>query len=148
MRKMRSAAAGLALMAAVGGAEVTEAQEKPKPPTAEEVKTFVDEAEQKLLKLWIDAGRADWVKSTYITDDTEILAAQANEKSISAGVAYAKQAARFDGVRVDAETARTLKHLKLSLTVAAPADPAEASELTRLGAAMEGMYGKGKYCPE
>ncbi len=119
-----------------------------KPPTAEEAKKFVDDAEQELLKLWIVAGRADWVKSTYITDDTEILAAQANEKAISAGVAYAKQATRFDGISVDPETARKLKLLKLSLTAAAPADPAEAAELTRLGAAMEGMYGKGKYCPE
>ncbi len=119
----------------------------PRPATAEEAKKFVEAAEHDLLRLWIDAGRADWVKSTYITDDTEILAAQANEKAISAGVRYAKQATRFDGVEVDAETARKLKLLKLALTVAAPGDPAEAAELTRLGAAMEGMYGKGKYCP-
>jgi peptidyl-dipeptidase A len=145
---MRSAAARLLLMAAVGGAEVAQAQEKPKPPTAEEAKKFVEEAEQRLLKLWIDSSRADWVKSTYITDDTEIMAAQANERSITAGVEYAKQATRFDGVKIDPETARKLKLLKLSLTVAVPADPAEAAELTRLGAAMEGMYGKGKYCPE
>jgi peptidyl-dipeptidase A len=118
------------------------------PPTAESAKKFVGEAEQNLLKLWIDAGRADWIKSTYITDDSEILAAQANEKAISAGVKYAKEATRYDGVNVDPETARKLRLLKLSLTVAAPADPAEAAELTRLGAAMEGMYGKGKYCPE
>ena len=117
------------------------------PPTPESAKTFVDGAEQNLLKLWIDTGRADWVKSTYITDDTEVLAALANEKSISAGVAYAKQATRFDGLSLDPETARKLKLLKLSLTVAVPSDPAEAAELTRLGAAMEGMYGKGKYCP-
>ena len=68
-------------------------------PTPESAKKFVDDAEQKLLKLWIETGRADWVKSTYITDDTEVLAALANEKSISAGVAYAKQATRFDGLR-------------------------------------------------
>jgi peptidyl-dipeptidase A len=118
------------------------------PPTPESARKFVDDAEQKLLKLWIDTGRADWVKSTYITEDTEVLAALANEKSISAGVAYAKQATRFDGLSLDPETARKLKLLKLSLTVAVPSDPAEAAELTRLGAAMEGMYGKGKYCPE
>jgi peptidyl-dipeptidase A len=117
------------------------------PPTTEDAKKFVDGAEQTLLKLWIDTGRADWVKSTYITDDTEVLAALANEKSISAGVAFAKQATRYDGLSLDPETARKLNLLKLSLTVAAPSDPAEAAELTRLGAAMEGMYGKGKYCP-
>ncbi len=117
------------------------------PPTAAEAKAFVESAEKDLLRLWIDSSRADWVKSTYITDDTEVLAAQANEKAISAGVRYAKQATRFDGVTADPETARKLRLLKLALTVAAPADPAEAAELTRIGAAMEGMYGKGKYCP-
>jgi peptidyl-dipeptidase A len=125
----------------------SEAQAAQKPPTPAEAKAFVEEAEQTLLALWIDASRADWVKSTYLTDDTEVLAAEANEKSISAGVAYAKKATRFDGLKLDEETARKLKLLKLALTVAAPSDPAEAAELTRIGAAMEGMYGKGKYCP-
>ncbi len=87
-----------------------------KPPTAEEAKAFVDSAEQDLLKLWIDAGRADWVKSTYITDDTEVLAAQANAKAISARRAVRQEATRFDAVKVDAETARKLRLLKLSLT--------------------------------
>jgi peptidyl-dipeptidase A len=147
MMLMRTTALGLLLTGVAVAADVSAQTPGPTPPTAAEAKTFVDGAEQKLLKLWIDASRADWVKSTYITDDTEILAAQANEKAITAGVQYAKEATRFDGVKVDAETARKLKLLKLSLTVAAPADPAEAAELTRLGAAMEGMYGKGKYCP-
>ncbi len=141
------AAAVLAFFGLAVAAETAAQGAAQKPPTAEEAKAFVEAAEQDLLKLWIDTGRADWVKSTYITDDTEILAAQANEKSITAGVRYAKQATRFDGLKVDAETERKLRLLKLSLTVAAPADPAEAAELTRLGAAMEGMYGKGKYCP-
>ena len=81
-------------------AEVPPRVPSAKAPTAEEAKKFVDEAEQTLLTLWIDAGRADWVKSTYITDDTEILAAQANEKAIAAAVAFAKQATRFDGLKL------------------------------------------------
>jgi peptidyl-dipeptidase A len=126
---------------------MAEAQEAQKPPTAADAKKFADEAEQNLLKLWIDSGRADWVKSTYITEDTEILSAQANQKSIAAGVEYAKGATRFDKVAADAETARKLRLLKLSLTLAAPADPGESAEVTRILAAMEGAYGKGKYCP-
>ena len=147
MKSILTALCGVAMLAGGAFAEMAEAQKAQKPPTAEEAKAFVDDAEQKLLKLWIDASRADWVKATYITDDTEVLAAQANEKSISAGVAFAKQATRFDGLKLPEETARKLKLLKLALTVATPSDPAEAAELTRLGAAMEGMYGKGKYCP-
>ncbi len=50
----------------------------------------------------MDASRASWVQSTYITDDTEILAAQANEKLIAATAAVAKKASRFDGLHAAA----------------------------------------------
>ena len=47
-------------------------------PTPEQAKAFIDEVEQKLLTLGIEAGRAEWIKSTYITGDTEALAAKAD----------------------------------------------------------------------
>jgi peptidyl-dipeptidase A len=119
-----------------------------KPPTVAEARAFLEEAEQKLLALSVDASRAGWVQSTYITDDTEILAAQANERQIAAAVAYAKEAARFDGLALPGDLARKMTLLKLSLTLAAPSDPKESEELTRIVASMEGTYGKGKYCPE
>jgi peptidyl-dipeptidase A len=115
--------------------------------TVAEAKAFLDEAEARLMALATDAGRAAWVQSTHITDDTEILAAQANERSIAATVAYAKKATRFDGLKLPADLARKMRLLKLSLTLAAPSDPKESEELTRITAGMEGAYGKGKYCP-
>jgi peptidyl-dipeptidase A len=117
-------------------------------PTAAEAKAFVEAAETKLLALWIDRDRAQWVQSTFITDDTEMLAAQANERAIAANVALAKEATKFDGVAVPADVARKLQLLKLSLTLPAPGDPQETTELTRIAASMEGEYGAGKYCPE
>jgi peptidyl-dipeptidase A len=116
--------------------------------TAAEAKTFLDEAEAKLLALSVDESRTGWVQSTYITDDTELLHAQANEKLIAATAADAKQAARFDGVVLPEELARKMKLLKVNLTLAAPANPKESEEVTRIAAALEGTYGKGKYCPE
>ncbi|MGA3098017.1 MAG: M2 family metallopeptidase [Bryobacteraceae bacterium] len=115
--------------------------------TPEEARKFIDDAEQKLLALGVEAGRADWVQATYITDDTEALSAKIDERAIAATVDYAKQAARFDGLELDPVTDRKLKLLKLSLTIATPSDPQESEELTRIVAGMEGMYGKGKYCP-
>src|ERR1039458_2967703 len=115
--------------------------------TPAEARKFINDAEQKLLALGVDSARADWIKSTYITDDTEAIAAKLDEKAIAAAVVYAKQATRFDGLSLDAETARKLKLLKLSLTIATPADPKESEELTRIVSGMEGTYGKGKYCP-
>src|SRR4030095_9999853 len=107
-----AAAAWATALGMAGSADVATAQGASQAPTAEGATEVVGGAGQKLLKLWIDAGRADWVKSTYITDDTEILAAQANEKAITAGVEYAKQATRFDGIKVPDVTARKLKLLK------------------------------------
>src|SRR4051794_9673520 len=116
-------------------------------PTPDDARKFIDDVEQKLLLLNVDAGRADWIRSTYIIDDSEILAAKLDERAIAATVGYAKESTKFDGLKLDPVTARKLKLLKLSLTIATPADPKESEELTRIVSGMEGMYGKGKYCP-
>jgi peptidyl-dipeptidase A len=118
-----------------------------KSPTLADAKAFLDAAEAKLLALSVDSSRADWVKSTYITDDTEILAAQADEKVINATVDLVKQSKRFDSLNLPEDLARKMKLLRLSLTVAAPSNPKESEELTRILTGMEGTYGKGKYCP-
>jgi peptidyl-dipeptidase A len=115
-------------------------------PTVQEAQKFMDQVETKLLELNTMSGRADWVRSTFITGDTELLAAEANERAISATVAFAKQATRFDKLPLPAELERKMKLLKLSLTLATPADPKESRELTEITARMEGVYGKGKYC--
>jgi peptidyl-dipeptidase A len=117
------------------------------PATPAGVKAFLDEANAKLLELGNAASRAGWTQSTYITPDTEIMAAQATEALVNAQTRYAKEAARFDKVQVPPDQRRQLDLLKTSLTMSAPADPKEAEELTRLVASMEGAYGSGKYCP-
>ena len=116
--------------------------------TADEAAKFMDDVEKRLMALSINSGRADWVKSTYITDDTEALAADANKDLIAATTEFAEQSKRFNGVDLPADLQRKMKLLKLSLTLPAPTDPAEREELTKIAASMEGDYGKGKYCPE
>ena len=116
-------------------------------PTPDQAQAFVERAEKQLLDLSTEAGRAQWVQSTYITDDTEALAAVANEKLIAAAAALAKEAAKYDIPNLPPDVARKIKLLKTGLTLAAPADPAESKELSQIAARMEGMYGKGEYCP-
>ncbi len=130
--------------------EFLPAETKPAPqkrPTAVEARTFIEQAEAKLLNLSVESSRARWVNATYIIDDTEIVAAKANERLIAATVELAKQATRFDGLELPADVARRLKLLKLSLSLPAPSAPAKREELTRIVAGMEGTYGKGKWCP-
>ena len=87
------------------------------------------------------------MKATYITDDTEILAAQADERAIAAQVEFAKQATRFDGLQLPADLARKMLLLKVSLVLPTPADPHQSAEITEIASRMEGAYGKGKWCP-
>ncbi len=117
------------------------------PPTVEEARKFIADAEARLLALSVEGNRADWVKSTYITDDTEALAAKEDERLINATVELAKQSTRFDSLKLPPDVARKIHLLKVSLTLATPANGKESEELTRIAAAMEGTYGKGKYCP-
>jgi len=118
------------------------------PASAEQAQKFMTNAETRLLDLGIKAARADWVKSTFVTDDTEALAAAANENLIGATTELAEEARRYEALDLSPELKRKLKLLKLSLTLPAPKDPAERSELTKIAASMEGDYGKGKYCPD
>ncbi len=117
------------------------------PATVEEAGRFLAAAEAKLLDLWIQRERASWVQSTYITQDTELLAARANEETIAATMALAAEATRFDGLALGETEARKLKLLKIALTLPAPSDAALRSELTQIAARMEGTYGRGSWCP-
>src|SRR5947199_5049852 len=116
-------------------------------PTVEDARKFLADASTHLLDLSIESGRAQWVQETFITYDTETLAAKRNEALLGVSVDLAKKAARFDGVQLPADVRRQIDLLKRALTLAAPSDPAKTAELTRLAASLDGQYGAGKYCP-
>src|SRR5438270_4382746 len=114
--------------------------------TVAEAQAFMKKAEDQLLDLGVRASRASWVQENFITDDTEALSAQANEKLTAVVTQLALDARRFDGLKMPPELARKFLLLKLSLTAPAPNNDAERKELTELASKLDGMYGKGKYC--
>ncbi len=116
--------------------------------TVQDAKKFLDEAEKNLLKLSTEAGHADWIRENFITFDSEMLSAAADERQIAEGVRLAKAATKFDRVKLPPDMARKMMLLKLGLTLAAPSDPAGSAEVTQLAARLDGLYGKGKYCPD
>src|SRR5689334_15475479 len=117
-------------------------------PTVAEAEKFMADAEARLKDLSLRASRAGWVQSTFITDDTETLAADANKDYIAAVTELAEAARRFDQLQKPEALARKFALLKLALVLPAPADPAERDELTQIAASMESDYGKGKWCPD
>ncbi|MGB9333853.1 MAG: M2 family metallopeptidase, partial [Candidatus Acidiferrales bacterium] len=118
------------------------------PATVEEARAFTDSAEKKLLDLWIKSSRASWVQQTFITDDTQRIAADADLAVKSATAELAAEARRFDGLKLPEDVARKLKLLRLSVDIPAPRDAAEAAELARINASLQADYGKGKWCPD
>lgn len=118
------------------------------PPTLQEAKNFLADANKKLFDVNLEASQAQWVQATYITDDSEAVAAKANERAIAESVRLAKGAVRFDGLKLPPDMAREMHLLKVGLVLAAPSNAAESAEVTRLASSLEGTYGKGKYCPE
>ena len=89
------------------------------------------------------------MQSNFITDDTEIMSADANEVLMGVTTQLAKQATRFDHLQMPPALARKMLLLKLagSGARARTEDPKELAELARIGTSLEADYGKGKYCP-
>jgi peptidyl-dipeptidase A len=117
-------------------------------PTVEEARKFTDAAEKRLLDLWIKDGRAQWVHETYITDDTEQMAADADQAVATVTAELAAQARPFDKLKLPEDVARKLMLLRLSVSIPTPRDPALAAELTKINVSLDGDYGKGKWCPD
>ena len=138
---------GIVLLAAAYIAPAAIAQ-KSAPPTAEEARKFIEDAEKRLFELGNKSQRASWVQENFITDDTEQIAADANEILNSAATAAAKAAHRYDNVKLSPELARKRKLLELAAGFPAPNDPKAQKELAQIMASLDGDYGKGKWCPE
>ena len=115
-------------------------------PAADDPKVFVKRVNEELKDLIVRASTAEWIKSTYITDDSERNAAWANEAVMAYLTDAIKKAAQFKDVKTDPETERMLYLLRVSSALPAPSDPAKRRELAQIASRLEGLYGKGKYC--
>src|ERR1044071_5300421 len=114
--------------------------------TVAEAQAFMKKAEDQLEDVLARASGASWVQENFITDDTETMSAQANERLTAVVTQLALEARRFEGLKLPPELARKFLLLKLSLVAPAPNNDAERKELTELASKLDGMYGKGKYC--
>ena len=117
--------------------------------TAEGAIEFVALSEQQLEELLQENERMAWVYSNFITEDTERLAAIANEKFTTLQVQLAARAVMYYQIEnLDAETLRKLNILRSGITIPAPGDPVKTAEQSEIGAKLAGIYGRGEYCYE
>jgi peptidyl-dipeptidase A len=114
-------------------------------PTVAEAEAFIAAAEKDLFAFSVEGGRVAWVNSTYITDDTDALAARYGEIGTEKSVKYALEAAKYQDVAgLSAETRRKLDILRGGLVLPAPTKPGAAAELSEIATKLNSAYGKGK----
>jgi peptidyl-dipeptidase A len=113
--------------------------------TAAEADAFVTRAEQELLKDYLRLNRIEWINETYITDDTDALAAEAGAASTELAVRLALEAAEYrdvDGLSFD--TRRKLDALTSGIVLPAPTRPGAAQQLSEIVTKLSSSYGKGE----
>ena len=107
---------------------------------------FIARVNEEYRKMYPELTAAQWLSSTYINDDSQLLAAKSNERYLTQLNSWIEQARKFEGQQMTPDTARAIQLLKLSTAMPAPKDPVKLEELARLATKMEGTYGAGSYC--
>lgn len=143
-RYITYAVIGIALFISACAQEAVEEEAAVAPTeTAEE---FVARANAELKELQKFTGAAQWVRQTYINQDTAIIASAASEKYATWHSGMVEQALAYEGQDLDASTRRALNLLKLGTSLPAPESPEKLKELTQIATEMTGLYGAGQYC--
>lgn len=115
-------------------------------PEGETADQFIARVNAELKALMPELTASQWLSSTYINDDSQLLAAKYNERYLAQLNSWIEQARRFEGQQMSADTARAINLLKLGASMPPPRNPEHLAELTRIASKMEGTYGAGQYC--
>ena len=107
---------------------------------------FVARMNEELRELGRELGAAGWVRSTYITEDTGIIASAASVRYAEWHGRMVKESMAYDSQELSADTRRAMDLLKLSTSAPAPDDAAKRKEIAEITTDLEGMYGAGEYC--
>jgi peptidyl-dipeptidase A len=114
-------------------------------PTVVDVEKFLKEAEAALSAESIRVNRVQWVNSTYLTEDTDALAAEAAARQTELQVRLAIEAAKFDKVSgLSDEIKRKLTILTGGIVLPAPTTAGAAGELSTISTKLQSDYGKGE----
>jgi peptidyl-dipeptidase A len=114
-------------------------------PTVADAEAFLAKVEKDLFDFSVEGGRVAWINSTYITDDTDALAAKYGEIGTEKSVKYALEAAKYQKVvGLSTETSRKLDILRGGLVLPAPTKEGAAAELSTIATKLNSTYGKGK----
>ena len=109
---------------------------------------FVARVNGELAALSQEAQAAGFTLDTFITPDTQLLNAKANDRYLAYLSKAVAEAKRYDTHTLSPASARALMKLRLNVAAPAPDDAHKRARLTQLEAQLEAKYGEGKYCPQ
>jgi len=136
----------LALVLILNACAQQDAGESSTAISTETADEFVARANAELADLGREREAAEWVRSTYITLDTAVIASAASQKYAKWHSDMVQQALAYEDQDLDAETRRSIDLLKLGTSAPSPGDAAKRKELAEITTDIKGMYGAGKYC--
>jgi len=108
---------------------------------------FVTRVNGELTARAQEAQAAGFTLDVFITPDTQLLNARANDRYLAYLSKAVAEARRYDTQKLSPATARALMKLRLNVAAPAPDDARKRARLTQLEAQLEAKYGEGKYCP-
>ncbi|WP_435417360.1 M2 family metallopeptidase [Parerythrobacter aurantius] len=115
------------------------------PLTPQGAADWVAMVEKDLFDFSVEASKVYWINATYITEDTDALAAKVGAEGTEKSVKYALEAARYAKVEgLDPEVARKLDKLRTGIVLPAPTTAGAAAELATIATSLGSQYGKGK----
>lgn len=120
----------------------------PEVPKDETADAFIARVNAEYKAMYPELTASQWLSSTYIIDDSKLLAAKGNERFLTQLNAWLGQARRFEGKEMSPQTARAITLLKQGTAMPPPRDPAKLAQLTEIASDMEGSYGAGEYCKD
>ncbi|TXI49143.1 MAG: peptidase M2 family protein [Lysobacter sp.] len=115
-------------------------------PADADADAFVARVNAEYKAMYPDITAAQWISSTYINDDSQTVAAKANERYLAQLNRWIEESARYKGKPMSKDSERAILLMKLASAMPPPKDPKKIEELTKIATKMEGDYGAGKYC--
>ena len=146
MKNLVKTVASVLLVISIGACSDQATEEAAVAAPAESAEEFVARANAELTELNREGGAAAWVRSTYITGDTAIIAAASDERYAKWHSGMVQQALAYAGQELAPETQRAIDLLKLGTSLPTPNDAAKRKELTLIATELKGMYGAGQFC--
>jgi peptidyl-dipeptidase A len=142
---IRTGISMLALVSFLAAPAISQTAPATSAPTAAEAQAFIDRVQKEYTEFNLVASRVAWVNATYITDDTDALAADYGARGTEMAVRYALEAAKYQNAPgLTAEQKRQLTILRSAITLPAPTTPGAAQQLSDISTRLGSMYAKGK----